>query len=68
MPKLAHLVLFFALATTAATAQTRPGALQTIAGAQTPPVVMVHHEEADTAPPAQMLTSLPSEAWPVTNW
>jgi hypothetical protein len=36
MPKLAYSVLFFALATTAATAQTRPGALQTIAGAQTP--------------------------------
>jgi sporulation protein YlmC with PRC-barrel domain len=69
MQKLAHSILFFALATTAAaTAQTRPGALQTIAGAQTSQVVKVHHEDADTAPPAQMLTSLPSDAWPVTNW
>jgi sporulation protein YlmC with PRC-barrel domain len=68
MPKLAHSILFFALATTAATAQTRPGALQTIAGAQTSQVVKVHHEDADTAPPAQMLTSLPSDAWHVTNW
>ena len=44
MPKFTHSVFFFALATTAATAQARPGAPQTIAGAQTSPVVKVHHE------------------------
>ena len=68
MRKLAQSVLFFALATTAATAQTSPGALQTIPGAQTSPVVKVHHEDADKVPPAEMLTSLPFETWPVTAW
>lgn len=68
MPKVVPCVLVFALTTTAATAQTRPAALNSIAGAHTSPVVKVHHEDADTAPPAQMLTSLPAETWPITNW
>ena len=70
MPKLAALVLLSALAMTigAANGQTRPGALQATAGAQTSFILRVHHEDADSGPPAQMLTSLPSDAWPATNW
>ena len=29
---------------------------------------MVHHEASDNAPPAQMLTALPADDWPATNW
>jgi sporulation protein YlmC with PRC-barrel domain len=34
----------------------------------TPPIMRVHHEASDDAPPAQMLTALPADDWPVTNW
>ena len=32
------------------------------------PVIMVHHEAGDNIPPAQMLTTISSEDWPITNW
>ena len=32
------------------------------------PIIRVHHEASENAPPAQMLTALPSEDWPATNW
>jgi len=33
-----------------------------------PQIMWVHHERSDNAPPAQMLTALPADDWPVTNW
>lgn len=49
-------------------------ALAGSANVQTPPaspqapILTVHHEAADDATPAQMLTSIPSDTWPVTDW
>jgi sporulation protein YlmC with PRC-barrel domain len=31
-------------------------------------VVMVHHEAGDSAPPAQMLSTISTDDWPITNW
>jgi hypothetical protein len=32
------------------------------------PIIRVHHEAGENAPPAQMLTALPADDWPATNW
>jgi sporulation protein YlmC with PRC-barrel domain len=37
-------------------------------GSDSPPIMRVHHEASDNAPPAQMLTALPADDWPMTNW
>jgi hypothetical protein len=31
-------------------------------------VIMVHHEAGDNLPPAQMLTTISGDDWPITNW
>jgi sporulation protein YlmC with PRC-barrel domain len=38
------------------------------AGCGVPRLVWVHHENADNAPPAQLLKALPADDWPVTKW
>lgn len=68
MQKLVYSIVFLAAATNFAMAQTAAGVRQVMRGVQTPFIVKVHHEDADTAAPAEMLTSLPSETWPVTDW
>src|SRR2546421_8440259 len=37
-------------------------------GSDSPQIMRVHHEASDNAPPAQMLTALPADDWPMTNW
>jgi hypothetical protein len=68
MQKLVYPVLFLAAATGVAVAQTPAGVRRATPGVQTPFIVNVHHEDADTAPPVQMLTSLPSNTWPISDW
>jgi sporulation protein YlmC with PRC-barrel domain len=31
-------------------------------------ITQVHHEASDDSAPAQLLTALPADDWPVTNW
>ena len=68
MTKLAYTAILLALTTTAASAQTIPRALQAPADGQPAQLLRVHHEATDSGPAVQMLTSLPSEAWTVTDW
>src|SRR5207237_324083 len=67
MTKLAYTAILLALTTTAASAQTIPRALQAPADGQPAQLLRVHHEASDSGPAVQMLTSLPSEAWTVTQ-
>ena len=67
MSKMNYSLLAFALASSVAGAQAFPGALQTN-GVGTSPILKVHHETTDDGQPPQLLTSLPSDSWPVTDW
>jgi sporulation protein YlmC with PRC-barrel domain len=64
MSALACLALLSALWTTANATQL----YVPCAACAAPNVVWVHHEASDNAPPAQMLTALPADDWPATNW
>jgi sporulation protein YlmC with PRC-barrel domain len=33
-----------------------------------PKIIRVHHEATDDVPTTQMLTALPADDWPMTNW
>jgi PRC-barrel domain len=58
----------FLLTFTASIASVYAAPLRTIGEGQHVPIIKVHHEATDDMAPAQMLASLPSESWPVTDW
>jgi sporulation protein YlmC with PRC-barrel domain len=66
MTKLGYSAFLVAFAAGIASVYAAP--LRTIGEGQQVPIVKVHHEATDDMAPAQMLASLPSESWPVTDW
>jgi len=66
MTKLGYSAFLVAFAAGIASVYAAP--LRTIGEGQQMPIVKVHHEATDDMAPAQMLASLPSESWPVTDW
>jgi sporulation protein YlmC with PRC-barrel domain len=64
MAKSAYAAVLFALAATVAQAQVGPRPLDATPSL---PLLQVHHEN-DDGRPAQMLASVPAEAWTITDW
>jgi PRC-barrel domain len=66
MTKLSYSAFLLAFAAGIAGVYAAP--LRTIGEGQHLPFIKVHHEATDDMAPAEMLASLPSESWPVTDW
>ena len=60
--------LLSALSTSASAAPLSAPSHDISAEGRSPQIMWVHHEASDNAPPAQMLTALAADDWPVTNW
>jgi hypothetical protein len=66
MSKFACTVLLAALSPALASAQIAPRNSELAAPG--PQLLLVHHEDADKAPPAQLMTSIPQNTWTVAEW
>jgi sporulation protein YlmC with PRC-barrel domain len=66
--KSAYAAVLFALATTVASAQLAPRALQGTPGGAPAPLLKVHHEATDDTSPAKVLMTLPAQSWTITDW